>query len=406
MNIEKFLTRTKKFRLFWGTIVITMISSCSSQNNTLDPAYRKEVFELVQPLGYAKNVKTNLRQANRVTISPVQVNQTIEEPYWLAMDREGSLYVTFGSLYREFTLGRINLKTSEFQNISTFGYVRKFGVQDEEPRTSFVRTLFFLYPLTFDASNSLIIVLDSNTSGSPIISRQIPYFAPSNKDNSATHLPSETLTTKTVVLKAEGQSVVLNKPQGIVIAENGIIYISDTGNNCIRKLENGILTTFAGSENGEFGNKDGQGTEARFYSPMGIAINPQGELYVADFSNSSLRKITPKGQVSTVNVPRSLTNPREQSLILSSPTGIAIDSEDALYISDSSKNQVYRLAPDRKSWQSLSGTSRQCGPSEECRGDLTYFTQPWGLTFDESGNLYVADKIHNMIRKISPRTAL
>jgi sugar lactone lactonase YvrE len=118
-------------------------------------------------------------------------------------------------------------------------------------------------------------------------------------------------------------------PAGVAVDGEETIYVADTGNHTIRKISGGVVTTIAGLA-GSPGAADGHGSHARFTSPTAIAVDARGNLYVCDPGNHAIRKVAPSGFVTTVIAPG----------ILSSPSGIAIDASGAIYIADSGNHRV------------------------------------------------------------------
>jgi Sulfatase-modifying factor enzyme 1 len=129
-----------------------------------------------------------------------------------------------------------------------------------------------------------------------------------------------------------GNNAQFVSPGGICIATDGSVYVSDTGANAIRKISPlGTVTTLAG--NGSAGQNDGQGTNATFYQPSGIAIDSIGNIYVSDFWNAAIRKVSPTGNVSTV------------INLGFCGGGIAVDSTGIIYTSDYWNQYVYKIIP-------------------------------------------------------------
>ena len=176
-------------------------------------------------------------------------------------------------------------------------------------------------------------------------------------------------------------------PQGIAVDANGTVYVSDM-NNTIRKITpEGVVTTLAGVA-GEVGNVDGAGTDARFTSPTGLAVNDLGIIYVADTGNHSIRKITSDGMVTTL------------ATGLDYPTSVAVDANGTVYVTDSdrirkvtSEGLVTTLAGAD---QHISGDFRVDGA-----GDVAEFYGPWGIAVGANGDVYVSDNGSSLIRKVT-----
>jgi sugar lactone lactonase YvrE len=190
----------------------------------------------------------------------------------------------------------------------------------------------------------------------------------------------------------------------VTVDKAGIIYAADCYNHTIRRITpNGVTTTLAGSP-GVSGSADGQGADARFNWPNDLAVDSDGNVYVADYGNNTIRKITPSGLVSTMAgkageagvVDGSGSNAR-----FNGPAGIAVDSRGNVYVTDFGGHTVRKINP--AGWVStLAGAGGQCG-SVDGVGRAARFSQPWALDMDKAGNLFVGDSGNNTIRKISPR---
>ncbi len=198
-----------------------------------------------------------------------------------------------------------------------------------------------------------------------------------------------------------GSAARFNTPDGVAVDRLGNLYVVDSINNMIRKITpGGLVTTFAGTP-GTKGSADGMGAAARFNNPLGIAVDIAGYLYVADAGNSTIRKISPGGVVTTL-----AGTPGAQGSAdglgaagwFWYPRAVAVDSAGTLYVADNSTIRkvtstglVSTLAGKPGPWGSADGT----GPEAQFGG-------PEGITVDHTGTVYVADSLTNRIRKITP----
>ncbi|WP_339697380.1 Ig-like domain-containing protein [uncultured Roseivirga sp.] len=182
-----------------------------------------------------------------------------------------------------------------------------------------------------------------------------------------------------------GLNASFNHPRGLAIDATGNVFVADRDNNVIRKITpSGDVTTYAGS--GAWGSTNGASGNARFNSPNGVAVDASGNLFVTDGNNNLIRKIDTNGNVSSF---ASVAN----------PFGIAIDAASNLYVTDRDNNLVHKIASNGVV-TTLAGTG--VSGSADGPGLSASFNYPSGITVDASGNVYVADKSNNKIRKIAP----
>jgi uncharacterized protein (TIGR03437 family) len=187
---------------------------------------------------------------------------------------------------------------------------------------------------------------------------------------------------------------VLFQSEGVAVDNSGRVYVSDALGNRVRQvLAGGTIRTLAGTGlRGDSG--DGAlAAAAQLSAPYGLAIDRNGNLFVADLGNARVRKVALDGTISTVAGPAGLTSPRN----------LAFDSSGRLYISDFGAHKVLRLNPDG-SLDAVAGTGTagytgDSGPA--VRAQLSY---PTALAFDRQDNLYIADSQNHAIRKIAAGT--
>ena len=196
----------------------------------------------------------------------------------------------------------------------------------------------------------------------------------------------------------QGLSAQLNMPQSLDTDQTGNIYVADAGNNRIRKITpSGNVSTFAGS--GAAGYRDGQGVAAQFSGPRGIAVAPNGTIYVADTGNHRIRILSSSGYVVGFvgSGVAGSANGRGVSAQFNGPQGIAIDSSGNLYVADTQNHLIRKVTPS--GWVTTIAGSLSAGyvdgPSKSAK-----FFSPADVEVGPSGVIYVADSGNNRIRKI------
>lgn len=197
-----------------------------------------------------------------------------------------------------------------------------------------------------------------------------------------------------------GTGARFDNPRGIVVGANGTTYVADYGNHMIRTITPaGVVVTLAGSTTS--GSLDGAGVAARFYNPWGLALDSTGNLFVADQSNHLIRKITPAGVVTTVagTGAQGFANGIGTSASFRYPTGLAIDAADNLYVGDFGNNAIRKITP-----AGVVTTFAGSGApgALDGTGTAATFDLPHELAVDTGGSLYVTDLNNHAIRKITP----
>ncbi len=193
-----------------------------------------------------------------------------------------------------------------------------------------------------------------------------------------------------------GENAQFDNPFGIAVDTEGNVYVADENNHKIRKITpNGSVSTLAGSTQGFV---DGTGTNAQFFLPSGVALDGVGNLYVADPGNHKIRKITPNGVVTTVaGSTQGFANGPGTTAKFDQPLGVTIDAEGNAYVADTG-NQKIRMITSIGVVSTLAGTTQGF---MDGTGSIAQFNVPLGVSMDADGNMYVADGGNHKIRKIS-----
>ena len=197
-------------------------------------------------------------------------------------------------------------------------------------------------------------------------------------------------------------NALFSDPAGIAVDNNGVVYLADSQNHAIRKIDsNGNVSTLAGRL-GVRGSQNGTGIQAQFDTPCGIAIDQHENLFVSDTGNHTIRKIAPGGNVTTIAGiagESGFANGTASTALFSSPLGIKAATNGTIFISDCG-NHVIRAISRNGSVTTLAGNPGIWG-SDDGIGASAHFNGPIGLVLDHESNLFVSDSNNHTIRKIS-----
>ncbi|MEP5365674.1 MAG: T9SS type A sorting domain-containing protein [Reichenbachiella sp.] len=197
-----------------------------------------------------------------------------------------------------------------------------------------------------------------------------------------------------------GTDAQFNQPAGIARGNSGNIYVAEWTNHTIRKVTpEGVVTTLAGSH-GTAGFADGTGTAARFNTPAGIAVDASENVYVTEFSGHRIRKITSEGVVTTIagNGTGGFADDTGTAAQFNGPIGITIDESGNLYVGDFNNHRIRKITAEGVV-TTLAGSG--IAGFADGTGAAAQFSSPTGVVVDASGNLYMGEFSGHRIRKIT-----
>lgn len=252
-------------------------------------------------------------------------------PKGLAFFADGSLAVadTHNSLLRKVNLGNVTTISGHVLERDENGFAKMYCLDGALEDSLLGRP----YDLIFDPGGSMVFTDMGNHTIKIVLQDRLYTLSGGQGTNTAGYL------------EGSASEALYNSPTGLAADRDSNVYVADTMNQCIRKIDfNGNSSLLAGIP-GQAGFQDGAGQQAMFNEPMGLDIDQEGNLYVADSGNNCIRKITPQGEVSTlVGTPLKGEGEEEPDGeqgegTLSRPTGICVTKE-ALFIADTDNNAV------------------------------------------------------------------
>ena len=302
----------------------------------------------------------------------------VQEPWGVAVDASGNLYIANSSFIR-----RVDAAT---------GNIFQFAGTLTNPW--YVNNARFLF---VDSSNNLYL---ANASRGQVVRGNLG-------DGTAMRVAGDS--SGFGGYSGDGgpaTSARVNGPSDAVPDASGNLYIADTSNNRIRRVDTtGVITTFAGTGSGGYSGDGGQASAAQINNPLGLALDASGNLYFADAWNTAIRKIDTAGVITTfAGTPQSGGysgdgGPATMAQI-DNPHDLVFDSKGNLYIADANNHVVRRVDTDgvitTVAGTGSSGYSGDGGAPTEAQ-----LNTPRGLAVDSSDNLYISDHDNHRIRKVT-----
>lgn len=201
-------------------------------------------------------------------------------------------------------------------------------------------------------------------------------------------------------------SAQLNTPLGVALDSAGNLYIADTGNNVVRRVAtNGTITTVAGNGFGGLSGDGGAATSAQLRGPQAVAVDGVGNLYIADTLNHVVRKVAADGTITRVagtgTYGYSGDGGRATQAMLNYPKGLVADGAGNLYVADSFNSRI-RMVTANGMITTVAGNGKFGNRGDGGPAASAQLNSPSGVTLDAAGNLYVADSQNNLVRRITP----
>jgi uncharacterized protein (TIGR03437 family) len=202
---------------------------------------------------------------------------------------------------------------------------------------------------------------------------------------------------------AAASSAQVSYPAGLAVDSAGNVYFADLANQRVRKVSGGVVSTIAGSGTSGFGGDGGSATAGQLNSPTAVAADNVGNLYIADFSNNAIRKVS-NGTISTLAgtgvAGYSGDNGLARQAQLNAPSGVAIDAAENVYVADSANQVVRKITPDGiittfAGMNGNPGAGGDGGPAISAQ-----LAVPSAIAVDSAGNVYITDASTARVRRV------
>jgi sugar lactone lactonase YvrE len=198
----------------------------------------------------------------------------------------------------------------------------------------------------------------------------------------------------------------LNVPRGIAFDATGNLFIAEFGSSRVRKVSpEGVITTVAGTGEEGFSGDNGPATQAKLKAPRGITVDPGGTLFIADRDNSRVRKVSPDGIITTVAGTGKEGFAGDGGLATAAqmrgPYDVTVDSAGRLFIAEEDNHRIRQVSLDG-TITTVAGTGQEDGTGDGGAAVEAGLAAPRGVAVDAAGNLFVADTLNHRVRQVSP----
>jgi sugar lactone lactonase YvrE len=193
--------------------------------------------------------------------------------------------------------------------------------------------------------------------------------------------------------------------EDIAIDSYGNLYIADPNNSVIRKINasTGIISTVAGNGTSGYTGDGGAATKAELNQPLGVAVDSSGNLYIADSANYAIRKVDTSGDISTLELTQGAANGIMVLPLIGFPASLTFDRSGNLYVADIGDNVIDEITP-ALACSVVAGNGNQGYTGDGSAATSAELNEPFGVAVDSSGNIFIADQNNNVIRKVDANT--
>jgi len=206
---------------------------------------------------------------------------------------------------------------------------------------------------------------------------------------------------------AAATSAKLNYPYGVAVDGGGNVFIADLSNHRVRRVDagTGLISTIAGTGVGGFSGDGAAATSAQLYYPYGVAVDGAGNVFIAEYSNRRVRRVdVGTGFIDTFagtgTAGFSGDGAAATSAQLSGPSGVAVDGAGNVFIADTNNHRVRRVDAGTGFIDTIAGNGTSGFSGDGAAATGAQLNYPWGVAVDGAGNVFIADRYNQRIRKI------